>query len=146
MLVEQQLRTLLTAAFRFVVAIDGVSVGAFTECTLPSIELDVETVKEGGLNTHVHQLVGPRKPARITLKNGVGVTTHLMNLYQEIMSGQFGRLHVTVTLLSPSFVPVMVLDIQDACPVKWTGPRLKTDDNTVAIQTLELVCGEITIG
>ena len=145
MLVEQQLRTLLTAAFRFVVAIDGVSVGAFTECTLPTIELDVETVKEGGLNTHTHQLAGPRKPARITLKNGVGVTMHLLTLYQEIMSGQFGRLHVTVTLLSSSFAPVMVLDIQDACPVKWTGPRLKTDDNTVAIQTLELVCGEITI-
>lgn len=146
MLVEQQLRTLLTAAFRFVVAIDGVPLGAFTECTLPTIELDVETIKEGGLNTYVHQLPGPRKPAKITLKNGVGVATHLVTLYQKAMSEQFGRLHVTVTLLNPLLVPVMVLDIADAYPVKWTGPQLKTDDNTVAIQTLELACGEITVG
>jgi hypothetical protein len=37
------------------------------------------------------------------------------------------------------------LNIEQAYPVKWTGPTLKTDDNTVAIQTIELACGEITI-
>lgn len=146
MLAEQRLRTLLTTAFRFVVAIDGVPLGAFTECTLPTVELDVETVKEGGLNTYVHQLPGPRKPAKITLKNGAGVATHLLAFYQKAMNEQFGRLHVTVTLLNPLLIPVMVLDIKDAYPVKWAGPQLKADDNTVAIQTLELVCGEITVG
>ena len=34
MIVEQELHTLITAAFRFVVALDGVPLGAFTECTL----------------------------------------------------------------------------------------------------------------
>ena len=145
MLVAQQLRTMLTAAFRFVVTINGVRVGAFTECTLPALELDVETVKEGGLNTYVHQLPGARKPAKITLKNGVGIATHLLAFYQKAMSEEFGRLHVTVTLLNPLLVPVMVLDIQDAYPVRWTGPQLRTNDNTVAVQTLELACGEITV-
>jgi phage tail-like protein len=141
----QQLSALLTVAYRYVVAIDGVAVGAFTECTLPAIELNVEAVKEGGLNTYVHQLPGPRKPAKITLKNGVGIATHLLALYQETMSEQFSRLHVTVTLLSPLLVPVMVLDIKDAYPIRWAGPELRSDSNTVAIQTLELACGEITL-
>ena len=141
----QQLSALLTAAYRYIVTIDGVAVGAFTECTLPTMELGVETVKEGGLNTYVHQLPGQRKPAKITLKNGVGIAAHLLALYQQAMSEQFSRLHVTVTLLNPLLVPVMALDIKDAYPIRWAGPELKSDSSTVAIQTLELACGEITL-
>lgn len=145
MATDQGLGAILTAAFRFVVDVDGEALGAFTECTLPTVELDVETVKEGGLNTYVHQLPGPRKPARITLKNGVGVATRLLEFYQKAMNEEFGRLHVTVTLKDSRLRPVMALDIKDAYPVKWTGPQLKSDDNTIAIQTLELACGEITV-
>jgi phage tail-like protein len=145
MLVEQQLRTMLTAVFRFVVAINGVPLGAFTECTLPAIEMDVETIKEGGLNSYVHQLPGQRKAAKITLKNGVGIATHLLTLYQQTLDEHFTRLHVTVTLLNPLLRPVLVLDIQDAYPIRWTGPELRAGDNTVAVQTLELACGEILL-
>jgi phage tail-like protein len=145
MLVDEQLRATLTAAFRFVVAIDGVPLGAFTECTLPALEVDVEDVKEGGLNTSVHQLPGQRRAAKITLKNGVGLTTHLLNLYQKAMQGQVKRLHVTVTLLNPLLVPIMVLDISEAYPIRWAGPELRTESNTLAVQTLELACGEITV-
>lgn len=146
MLVEKQLHTLLTAAFRFVVAINGVTLGAFSQCTLPSLELEVEEVKEGGLNSYVHMLPGPRRAARITLKNGVGLTTHLLGFYQKAMNGPLERMRVTVLLLNPLLIPVMVLDIQDAYPVKWSGPELSTEGRTVAIQTLEFVCGEITFG
>jgi phage tail-like protein len=145
MLVDEQLRATLTAAFRFVVAIDGVPLGAFTECTLPALEVDVEDVKEGGLNTSVHQLPGQRRAAKITLKNGVGLTTHLLNLYQKAMQGQVKRLHVTVTLLNPLLVPIMVLDISEAYPIRWAGPELRTESNTLAVQTLELACGEINV-
>lgn len=145
MTVDLLVRRMLTPAFRFVVAIDGVPLAAFTECTLPTMEMDVESLKEGGLNTYVHQLPGSRKAATITLKNGVGVARVLLALYRKALSGKPVRVHVTVTLLSALLVPIMVLDIKDACPVKWTGPQLKTDDNTVAIQTLELACGEVTV-
>jgi phage tail-like protein len=140
-----QLDPLLTIGYRFVVAIDGDRVGAFTECTLPSFELEVETVKEGGLNSYVHQLPGPHKPARITLKNGIGVRSHMVPLYRNVMSGNLKRMQVTVTLANQMGVPVITLDIKDAYPVKWTGPQLKGDDQTVAIQTMELVCGEVTM-
>jgi phage tail-like protein len=145
MQIEQQIYGALSAAFRFVVAIDGTPVGAFTECTLPAIALDSEVVKEGGLNTYVHQLPGPRKPAKITLKNGVGIASPLIGLYQAAMNERFRRVSVSVTLLNPLFVPVMVLNIRDAYPVTWTGPELRADGNTVAIESLELVCGEIVV-
>ncbi len=131
--------------FRFVVNVDGIPIGAFTECTLPTIEWEIEEVKEGGLNTYIHQLPGRRKSAKITLKNGVGMAKHIMLWYNMNLREIFSRHRVTITLLNSVLVPMMVLYIEGAYPVRWSGPNLKTDDNTVAIQTLELACGEIVV-
>lgn len=57
--------------FRFVVAINGIPAAVFTECSLPNIEWDILEVKEGGLNSYVHQLPGLRKSSKITLKRGL---------------------------------------------------------------------------
>jgi phage tail-like protein len=141
---EDHIRSQANAAFRFVVDVDGERQAAFTECTLPSIELDVEELKEGGLNSYTHQLPGRRKSARITLKNGVG-KSNLLGWYIESLVKPVMRKRFTITLLDPQFKPVMVWNIQEAYPVKWSGPNLKSDDNTIAIQSLELVCGEVVV-
>jgi phage tail-like protein len=146
MLLEQQLHTMLTSAYRFVVAIDGEPLGAFTECTLPSIEWEPEEVKEGGVNTYIHLLPGQRRRTTITLKNGVGIASNLLAWYVAAINEKFWRRRVTITLLNSLFEAVLVMHIEDAFPIKWAGPQLRTDDNTVAIQTLELACGEITLG
>ncbi len=131
--------------YRFVVAIDGAPLGAFTECTLPTIDWEVEEVKEGGLNSYIHQLPGRRKATKITLKNGVGIANGIMVWYLQTMKEDFSRRRVTITLLNSLHMPILVIHVEDAYPVKWTGPQLSTGDNTVAIQTLELAGGEITV-
>ncbi len=134
-------------AFRFIVEVGSKPLGAFTECTLPSIELDVEEVKEGGLNTSVHLIPGPRKAARITLKNGVAKSP-LMDWYLAILgrrSGKLERKTLTIRLMNNQKQTVMSWDIQDAYPLKWSGPELKSDSTAVAVQSLEIACGEITI-
>ncbi len=126
------------------VDVDGTPYGAFTECTLPAIEWEIEEVKEGGLNTFTHQLPGRRKGAKITLKNGVGAS-ELVNWYVETMSEQFTRRPLTISLLDSQKNTIISWHAADAYPVKWTGPQLKSSENSVAIQTLELACGEITV-
>ncbi|MCI0398140.1 MAG: phage tail protein [Chloroflexi bacterium] len=132
------------SAFRFVVKIDGVSQAVFTECTLPNVEWEVEEVKEGGLNSFTHQLPGRRKAAKVTLKNGIG-TGDLLEWYKKVMNQEYERRPVTITLLDVAHERVMDWNIQDAYPVKWTGPQLKTDTSAVAVETLELACGEVTV-
>ncbi len=144
MTVDQQMRLHANAAFRFAVKIGQKTEAVFTECTLPVIAWETEQVKEGGINTFVHQLPGRRKSATISLKNGVG-KSELLDWYLLAMSGEFSRKSVTVTLFNVQRIAFMVWEIDDAFPVKWTGPQLKTDDNTIAIQTLELACGEIKV-
>jgi len=138
------LRQTSNPSFRFVVDIGGAPQAAFTECSVPVVEWEMEELKEGGLNTYTHQLPGRRKGARITLKNGVG-NKPLFEWYAKTMSEQFERKKVTISLLNAQMQPVISWDLQDALPIKWTGPQLKTSDNSIAIQTLELVCGEVSV-
>ncbi len=141
---NQQLLGQANAAFRFVVKIGDSAEAVFTECTLPVLELEVEELKEGGLNNHVHQLPGPRKSARLTLKNGVGKSS-IVEWCKKAMAGTFEKKGVTVMLLDAARNPVITWNIEEAYPIKWTGPNLKSDDNSIAIQTLELACGPITV-
>lgn len=140
---EAKLHRLANPAFRFVVAVDGQRQAAFTECKLPDIEWEVEQVKEGGLNTFVHQLPGQRKPGKIALQNGVGKSA-LVDWYIETLGGKLTRKSVTVTLLDAEKETVMVWHLHDAFPTKWSGPQLKSDSQAIAIEMLELACGEIT--
>jgi phage tail-like protein len=142
-------------AFRYVVDIAGITVGAFTECTLPVIELDVEELREGGLNTYVHLLPGQRKAARLTLKNGLGKSGLMdwcLKTFQEEKSELPTKIEtktIVVTLRNASGKkPICSWHLHRAYPVKWTAPQLQSDSNTIAIQTIEFACGlvEVEVG
>jgi phage tail-like protein len=131
-------------AFYFVLDVGGKRMGAFTECTLPVIEWEVEEVKEGGLNSFIHQIPGRRKSARVTLKNGVG-KSELMDWFIETVGGKWVRKTVTVTLQDYKGKKVLSWNLKDAYPIKWTGPQLKSDTSAIAIQTFDLAAGEVTV-
>ena len=140
------LRASSIPSFRFVIDCGNETLGVFTECTLPTIEWELEEVKEGGRNDFVHQLPGRRKSARLTLKNGVG-NSELMNWFWGMLEGNIDRRTITVKLLNAHeklSAPVLELTMHRAYPVKWSGPQLKSDDNSIAIQSIEFACGEIT--
>ena len=141
---EQQMRQQTNASFRFVIDVDDERQAAFTECTLPNIEWDAEELKEGGLNTYSHQLPGRRKATKVSLKNGIG-KSGLLNWYIEAISKTVSRKKLTITLLNSLQESVVVWNIENAYPIKWSGPQLKTDGNTLAIQTLEFICGDVTV-
>ncbi len=141
---DSQIRSLANAAFRFVVEVDGSSQAAFTDCTLPGIDWEIEEVKEGGLNTFVHQLPARRKAVKMTLKNGVG-NSDIVRWYLDCMSETYERKSIAVKLLDMSLQPIITWNIDEALPIRWSGPELKSDGNTIAIQTLEFICGEISV-
>jgi phage tail-like protein len=137
------------ASFRFSVEIDNNRefTGIFTELKLPDVEWDIQEMKEGGLNAFTHQLPGRRKASKVTLKNGLATKGVLMDWYANLMDEDFNKFlkTVTITLLNSEHKAVMRWNISNAYPSKLTWPELKTSDNVVAIQTLELVCGEVKL-
>jgi phage tail-like protein len=134
-----------TASFRFVVHVDGMPAGAFTECTLPSIEWEMEEIKEGGFNTSVHRVPGRRKAATVTLKNGIGTVKELLEWCIDAMNESYKRRNVTITMHNSELKTIVTWHLEGALPTRWSGPELKTDNSAVAMQTLELTCGTVSV-
>jgi len=132
------------ASFRFSAEIDGVQVSGFSEVTGLTLETDVETFREGGVNFYEHQLPGPTKfPSRLVLKRGLASADALWSWYREVMTGSIKRKNIKIKLLELSNVEQYTWQwiFTRACPVKWTGPDFKAGTAEVAFESIELVHG-----
>lgn len=128
------------AAFRFAVQIDGITEAVFTECTLPTLEVEIHEQAEGGLNNAVHQLPGRVKAGKITLKRGTATSSELLSWYMDIAQGRIGssQRKISVVMYDSLSEEVLRWSFEGAFPSKWTGPAFASDKNQVAVETLEL--------
>ena len=132
---------LVHSAHSFVIEIGGKRMAAFTECTLPTLEIETEEIKEGGQNAYVHLLPGPRKSGRVTLKRGFTAEKDLMKWYTDVLQGKVkdATKSISIVLFDSKGNQLGRWDFTKAYPVKWTGPTLKSDAGAVAIEQLDLV-------
>lgn len=127
-------------AFNFLFEIEGLLAGGFSEVTGLQIETEVEDYREGGQNAYIHKLAGPtRYPSNVVLKHGLTDIEFLWRWHQDVVQGEIKRRNCTVYLLDRMRLPAMWWDIAEAFPVKWSGPDLRAEDNSVAVETIELV-------
>jgi phage tail-like protein len=134
------------ASFRFTVKIGNENLAAFSECTLPNVEVETFEVKEGGLNDYTHKLPVRVKTGTVTLRYGVTADDRLLKWYIRLMEGldgddkKFTELSrpVTVVMYNSQFNDVATWNFDRAYPVKWKGPTLKTEQGVLAIEELEL--------
>lgn len=127
--------------FRFTVAIDNVPFAAFTEFVMPSLTVETQDIKEGGQNEYVHKLPVRVTVGSATLRRGVSRDVRMLHWYLQVMKGDMkkARRQVTVVMYDVRRLPLMIWNFRDAYPVKWGGPTLKTDNNSIAIEELEFV-------
>ncbi|HEX5721059.1 MAG TPA: phage tail protein [Thermoanaerobaculia bacterium] len=126
-------------SFNFLVEIDQLIVGAFTEVSGLQVETQVHDYQEGGQNEFVHRLPGPtRYPSNLILKRGLTDIESLWSWHQAVVAGSVARKNGTIYLLDRTGAPAMWWDFKEAYPVKWSGPELKADGNSVAVETIEL--------
>lgn len=135
------------ASFRFTVEIDGINEAAFTECALPSLQVETEEIKEGGLNEFTHKLPTRVKTGTVTLRHGITRGAELLNWYLQVLQGQVtdATRQVSVVMYDSMLAPVVRWNFQNAYPVKWEGPTLKTDQQALAIEVLELTHHGFTV-
>jgi phage tail-like protein len=128
------------AAFRFAVQIEGITEAVFTECTLPTLEVEVHQQMEGGLNNAVHHLPGRVKAGKITLKRGISSSDKLLAWYMDIAQGKISssRRTVSVVMYDSLLEEVMRWNFEGAFPSRWTGPSFVSGNSALAIETLEL--------
>ena len=127
------------ANFNFVVEIDGVEVGAFSEVDLPEAAIETIEYRDGtDPSSGARKLPGRVKYTNVVLKRGLSGRTDLWDWFKAARDGTLQRRNVAIVLLDEARKPVQRWLLRDAWPVRYAFSRLEGRGNEVVIETLEL--------
>jgi phage tail-like protein len=132
------------SSFMFYVEINGINIAQFSEVNGLQIEIETEPYREGGQNGFEYHFPKGIKYQPLVLKRGITDLDGLWNWYKEVRNGTIVRRMVTIRMYKdPKEMKTKnskwSWTFQEAYPIKWTGPVLKADSNTVAFESIELV-------
>lgn len=128
----------------FLVEVDGVPIGSFTEVEGLEMSVEVEEYKEGGVNGFTHKLPGRTEWQNLTLKRGMTWNNFLIVWFDTragddfVTSGKVSRDTMAVTMLSATGRRLRTWVLFDAMPVKWTGPSMGNEADAVPTEELEV--------
>ncbi len=125
------------SAFRFLVEIEGIIAGGFTDVSGLSVQTEVDSIREGGVNDFEYKLPRGTKYTDITLKRGL-TDWELYNWYKDVIHGKISRKSGAIYLLDHEGNQVMDWYFFEAYPVKWDVSSFNATSNTVASETLVL--------
>ena len=132
--------------YKFYLEIQGVIEAEFTEISGLSMEREVKTYEEGGINDFVHQLPGRVKYQHLVLKRGLTYSDNLWKWFKEgLYDGKVKRVNASIVMGDSLNKRVRQWDIVSAFPVKYVNSDLKADSNELTIETLELAHHGLTL-
>jgi phage tail-like protein len=124
----------------FLVEIEGLVVGGFSEVTGLQTEVEIQEYREGGENDYVHRLAGPRRyPTNLVLRRGLTTDDTLWRWHQEVKWGRVRRRNGSIVLLDSAGEERWRWNFVGAYPIRWTGPDLRAGTTEVAVESVELV-------
>lgn len=130
-------------AFYFSVKFEGFFEVPFQEVSGLSLEMETETVKEGGENSFSYQLPVRRKHGNLVLKRSLMPIYHLLELYivgvlESSGSREIPTTSVVISLRDEHHFPSHTWLALNAYPVKWSTNEFNSQKNELVIEQLEL--------
>ena len=128
--------------FHFEVNWGGTNLG-FTEVTGLDVETQPIDYREGNQQEYnVLKIPGMQKYNNITFKRGIfRGDNELFEFWNTVSLDTIERRDITISLLDENHQPVMVWNVKNAWACKVMSTDLKSDDNNVAIESME-ICHE----
>ncbi|MBI1407403.1 MAG: phage tail protein [Caulobacter sp.] len=124
--------------YNFLVEIQGLLAGGFTQVTGLDITTEVEDHRQGGNNSYAYKLPKSSSYSDIQLIRGMSDIDMLWPWYQDVVSGKIQRRNGTIYLLSNVGVPTMWWNFRRAYPVSWSGPQFDSNSSQVLSTTITL--------
>lgn len=130
-------------AFYFSVKFEGFFEVPFQEVSGLSLEMETETVKEGGENGFSYQLPVRRKHGNLVLKRSLMPIYHLLEMYivgvlESNGSREIQTTSVVISLRDALHLPSHTWLAINAYPVKWSTNEFNAQKNELVIEQLEL--------
>ena len=123
----------------------GATVISFSELSGLSLQYEPITYKHGlSWKEGAEYMPGIKQPLRITLRKGlVQKADALLEWMTTIQQNKVEKRDVLVDLCDESGTPVVSWQIFKAIPLKLDAPSLNASANEVAIESLELMAGDM---
>jgi phage tail-like protein len=132
--------------FHFQVEWGGSKIG-FTEVSGLDVEREVIEYRDGSSKEYSKlKMPGLTKFSNITLKRGSFKKDN--DFYNWWISNKLEtveRRDITISLLNEEHTPIITWKVKNAWPSKIQPTDLKSDDNSIAIETMEIVHEGLTI-
>ena len=139
------------AGFHFKVEFIGVTGMAsdteqrFQEVSGLSFEIETEILREGGENRFEYKLPKRAKYPNLVLKRGLLPGSAFLDWFKSAMSTyftvvlyEFKPADISITLLDEADQPLAIWNVVQAYPLKWAMSDLKSSENALVIETIEL--------
>jgi phage tail-like protein len=132
--------------FNFLIEIDGVVKGGFTEASGLTTDTNVVEYREGqeqSLTTR--KLPGLMKYNNIVLKRGWTRDRSLWEWRRKVIEGKTQRASGAIVLLDEARNEALRWNFTEGWPSKWEGPALNAKTSEVAVETLEIAHEGLTL-
>lgn len=131
--------------FQGVSGMDNDAEQRFQDVSGLSFEMETETLAEGGENRFEYKLPKRIRYPNLILKRGLLTDSALIKWINNAMSTfftvavyDFKPADILISLLDESQEPVAVWQVIQAYPVKWNVSNFNSNENAIAIETIEL--------
>lgn len=124
--------------FNFLVEIEGIQVGGFSSVSGLQSQVEVRTVREGGVNDTEYKLPGQVSYGDLTLEAGLTAQDPMWTWYLATLKGNIQRKNGSIYLRDAKGQPAICWNFFSAWPKEWQGPSLDAGQSLVATQRFVL--------
>lgn len=124
--------------YNFLVELQGLIAGGFTEVSGLDITTEIEERRQGGDNARSYKLPKGSSYANLQLIKGLSDVDMLWGWYQDVVAGTVQRRNGTIYLLNQASLPVMWWNFRRAYPIAWSGPRFDAGSSAVLVSSITL--------
>ena len=127
-------------SFRFRLEIDGIDQAGFSEVTIPDINIEEVSYRNGNEINTVRKLSGLVKYGDVSLKWGITDSVELYDWLKLVAEGKISeaRKNVAIILMDEEGSDVNRWEFENAWPKKYDAPNLNASGNEVAIESLDI--------
>jgi phage tail-like protein len=129
----------------FVFEVDGEEIGSFLEVSGLQVDVEVESIEEGGNNGYVHKMPGRMTWPNVVFKRGLTKSDNLFAWLQQSSGDGFAakgnkleRKSAAITLLDQKGNRLRTWEIDGAFAVRWQGPAFAAGGDEFASEELEI--------
>ena len=125
--------------FNFLIEIDGVVKGGFSEASGLTTDSNIIEYREGNEQQGTtRKLPGLIKYNNIVLKRGYTQDKSLWEWRKKVIDGKTERAEGSIVLMDEARNTALRWNFREGWPSKWEGPALNGKTSEVAIESLEI--------